>query len=63
MVFSEPVLFIGGEQGLYQPRGVGSGFWAECTLQAGAEELEMLHLHEEEFQVLVGHVPIGKEED
>ena len=36
MVFSEPVLFIGGEQGLYQPRGVGSGLWAECTLQAGA---------------------------
>lgn len=39
---------------------MGSG--AELTLLAGAEELRMLHLHEEEFPVLVGHVLIGKEE-
>ena len=29
---------------------------------AGAEVLGMLHLHEKEFQVLPGHVFIGKEE-
>ena len=29
---------------------------------AGAEVLGMLHLHEEEFQVLAGYVLIGREE-
>ena len=28
----------------------------ECTLLAGAVVLGMLHLHEEEFHVLAGHV-------
>lgn len=29
---------------------------------AGVEVLGMLHLHEKEFQVLAGHILIGKEE-
>ena len=41
---------------------MGRDFWGECTSLAGAEVLGMLHLHEEEFQVLAGHVLIGRED-
>lgn len=37
------------------------GFQGECILLAWAEVLEKLHLHEEEFQILAGHVLIGTE--
>jgi hypothetical protein len=47
---------------IYKPWEVGRGFQGECTVLAGAEVLGMLHLHEEEFQVLPGHVLIGNEE-
>lgn len=38
------------------------GFLGECTSWARVRVLEMLYLHEEEFHVLAGHVPIRKEE-
>ena len=41
---------------------MGRSFGGECTLLPGPEVLGMLHLHEEEFQVLAGHVLIGREE-
>jgi hypothetical protein len=38
------------------------GFGLSVHYRLGLGGLEKLHLHEEEFQVLIGHVPIGKEE-
>ena len=38
------------------------GFLGECTSWARVRVLEMLYLHEEEFQVLAGHVLTGREE-
>lgn len=62
--FSETVLFWGDEQGLYKPWRVGGGFQGECTLLVGAGcwELQMLPLHEVEFQVLARHVLVGRED-
>lgn len=48
-------------QGLHKPWRIYRSFGGECTSLAGAEVLGMLRLHEE-FQVLAGHVLIGKGE-
>ena len=61
-VFCETALLYWGLQKLYKTWGVGRGLWSECTSLADAEKLGMLHLHEEEFQVLAEHVLIGREE-
>lgn len=61
MVFSEVALLYWWYQGLFKPWGVGRGFQGECTLMAGAEVLGMLHLHEQVFQILAGHVLRGRE--
>lgn len=42
-------------------QGQGS-FQGACTLLAGTEVLGMIHLHEEEFQVLARHILIGNKE-
>ena len=39
---------------------MGRGFQGVCTLLTGGEVLGMLHLHEEESQVLAGHALIGR---
>lgn len=44
----------------HSSQGVGWNFQGECTLLAGPEVLGRLHLHEEDFQVLAGHVLIGR---
>lgn len=51
-----------GEQGLYEPCRVGRGWQDEDEgpFLARAEVLEMLYLHEEESQVLAGHVLIRR---
>jgi len=41
---------------------MGRSFRGEWALLAGVKVLGMLHLHEEEFQVLPGHILIGREE-
>lgn len=45
MVSTETALFLGGEQGLFKPCGVGRGFLSKCTSLAEAWVLGMLHLH------------------
>ena len=44
----------------HSSQGVGWNFQGECTLLAGPEVLGRLHLHEEDFHVLAGHVLIGR---
>lgn len=39
----------GGSQGLYKPCKVGRGLGGKHISLAGAEVLEMLHLHKEQF--------------
>lgn len=46
------LFFSLGELGLYKPWGVGRGFQGPRMLLVGAEVLEMLCWHEEEFQLL-----------
>lgn len=55
MVFSQTALLYCGAWGYINLGEMGSGFRGECTSLAGAEVLEILHLHGEEFQVLAGH--------
>ena len=40
---------------------VGRGFQGEYTLLVGVDLLGMLHLHEEEFRVLIRHVLMKSE--
>ena len=48
-------------QGLYKPWGLGRGLGGECTSLARVVVLGTIHLREEKFQVLAGHVLIRKE--
>ena len=41
---------------------MGRGFQTGDISLAGAEVLGMLHLHEEEFQMLAGYVLTGRED-
>lgn len=56
MVFSETALYIGGNKGY-----TNLGKRLKGTLLVEAEVLGMLHLHEDEFQMLAGHVLIRRE--
>ena len=41
---------------------MGRNFGGMCASLAGAEVLGMIHLHEEDFQVLLGYILIRREE-
>lgn len=47
---------------IYCPLGLGRDFQGESTGLAMADRLEMIHLHEEEFQVLAALVLLEREE-
>lgn len=52
--------FIGGSKGYINLREWVRGLGGEHTLLACTTVLEMLHLPENEFQVLAGHGHVGR---
>lgn len=60
--FSVKQFSLSGRIKVYINLGDWIGAWGRVTLLVGVVVLRMFHLHEEKFQILSGHVLVGREE-